>query len=212
MAWRLGGTVVASVVIVLGIAHASEFCHLIGSLTITPLPVTTTATANDVSCDWTVDATFDSTAPYMCHCCEYHQMIRSSTSAATSGGAAVDGNNVQVQLVDPANPNGATLPLGATPNEDYRNYGGTLVRYGHRGEPQSADESYTDPATGMMDRNNGCQYHGHDHPGWQNPAAGHHYSLDWVFRGEIDCNTDPACGPAAPSSLTFKEWNCAVSL
>jgi hypothetical protein len=116
-----------------------------------------------------------------------------------------DGNPVPIDLVDPndtePDPNKKkTIPMDKTNyHEDYRNYGGKLCRYGHRGESQTAIESYQN-ADGTANRASGKKYQGIDEPGWKNVPKGHTYKISLSFKGELvsTCNDCNGC--------SSKEW------
>ena len=116
----------------------------------------------------------------------------------------MDGNDITIDLVDP-NDNTKTIEMSNTDfNEDYRNYSGTFVRYGHRSETRSAAELYSTDGT-TADRANGCKYHLTDEPGWKNAPAGHRYKLEFTFRGEIVNTCEAEC-----DGCEQKEWTVSL--
>ena len=164
-----------------------------------------------MSADFTMDAEFDSKAPYRCACCEYRQKLR-----ATVGKKAfnVDGNPIDYRVVDP-NDTTKRISINDQPQdfvEDFANYGAGNIRYGHRGEAKSADEDYTNggsgPTAGDVNRATGCHYHGHDRPGISSLRSGHSYEVNLVFRVEIVC-AETGCGGGGPPHRQ-KDFNVAL--
>jgi hypothetical protein len=198
---------VGAFVLVTGATSFSELCNVVSGIDVAPLPVTVNRAGTQLTADFTMDAEFSSKNPYQCGCCEYRQSFRAVVSKFAF---TVDGNPVDIQVVDPTDAS-KRISVNANPQtfvEDHRNYGRGGVRYGHRGEAQSADESYTNGGTGpgaaTPNRANGCHYHGHDAPGFRNMASGHAYEINLIFRGEIVC-VRPNCGPST-SPHRQKEW------
>lgn len=140
-----------------------------------------------------VTAEFSSTEPCECSCCEYRQYIR--------GSWWYDGNLQTLDLVDP---NDTTRRIQLSPDtfhEDYRDYSGSLVRCGHRGEAGPATESYTN-ADGTTNRAGGCHYRLVDEPGWKGAADGHCYRAEFTFRGEIISTCEGGCEGCASQEWT----------
>lgn len=197
---RAGFLVAAAVVT--GAFSYSELCKLASPLTVQPVPVQIVYGPNSMHTEFETDVEFDPTSPFLCGCCEFRQSIR----AQTGGSMFIrDGVPVNVPFVDPANP---TRSIGSETNpqdyrEDARRYRfGRITRYGHRGERQSATESYTQGGTGPgaanPNRATGCHYHATDKPGGFNLVMGHTYEFNVVFRMEIVCVVPACAGATAP--------------
>ncbi|MBN2173201.1 MAG: hypothetical protein JW731_03665 [Bacteroidales bacterium] len=139
-----------------------------------------------------VTAEFSNTEPCLCRCCEYRQEVK--------GEFWYDGNKIDIDLVDPSDTTKRKRMSKDSYGEDYRDYKGNKVRYGHRGESRSADEKYTTDGT-TVDRQNGCRYWMNDEPGWKSTRRGHSYKIDLKFRGSIVSTCEGGC-----DNCGQKEW------
>lgn len=138
--------------------------------------------------DFNVTAEFDNTEPCSCGCCEYFQEVK--------GECRFDGNLLVFDFVDSADTS-KRIPISKDNyTEDYRDYSGNKVRYGHRSETRSATEKYTSDGT-IVDRANGCFYQMGDKPGWKNAQRGHKYKLELNFRGAIVSTCEGGCDNCA---------------
>jgi hypothetical protein len=188
----------------------SELCHVKGPLNVAPIPVQQVVAGGSVTGPFDVDVDFESNAPYRCGCCEFRQYIRAQTGQIPY---SEDGNPVNYRVVDPSDTT-KRVNLGESPMEDYPDYGGNKVRYGHRDEAQSANESYTNggsgPNAGAVNRATGCHYHSHDAPGINNIQAGHHYSVALAFHVEIVCPAT-GCGGTGGAPHAQKDWTVTLN-
>lgn len=165
-----------------------------GVLTFTVTELADIVTGTDCRAHFKADATFNSTAPdYACSCCEFRQRVK--------GKFLKDGNKVDHKLLGPVGPGPHSdyLPTGTstTPTnmsetdymEDYVNYGNGSLRYGHRNEPNTANDNYTKGGGGTdantPDPAGGCTYTMTDRPGFSNCQTGHTYKVDLYFEDKI---------------------------
>ena len=144
-----------------------------------------------------VEAEFENApSPCACRCCEYRQYIK--------GEVQVDKNPIQIDLIDPANP-ANTIPLSTAGfYEDYRDYGGGLMRDGHRTEDPKAGMPGIDKYT--PDRATGCAYATTDEPGFRNAPDGHCYRADLTFKGAIVA----VCPGGECAGCIEKEWTVTL--
>ena len=147
---------------------------------------------------WVVTASFGSTAPCDCNCCEYRQFVRGTMTATPPGGAARDVSPIldYQWFIGPLLPGQARplVPIRLHAQAwhvdslgDPTNPGVPWIQYGPRAMCPSTIQDYPTP----------CTYWALDAPGYRNQLIGTQVNFAVEFRGEIidTCNGGVTSGP-----------------
>lgn len=159
-------------------AGPAEYCSPTARFTSIPSgTLAPTMSGGNFIVPFDMDSTFSAPIPCNCSLGVYRQYVR--------GSYADNGTNVPLELlpgtwIHPTNFQEDGLPSG--------------FAYGHREQAANGNSKYTPDQLG------GCDFHGHDAPGFYGVQSGHTYKVKLDFRGELK-------DISANSTLVTRNWS-----